>query len=442
MNSSVFKISLDIHKPESQVLLDMKRRDSSRAIHISLTENGRPYQITPDCSAVFTARKPDGNPIYNDCIIEGNVIIYKVTQQTVSCVGEIGCEIRLFNNDGGLITSPRFSILVDYTIYNGEEIVESAPEFDALQNRIDKADALYNTIKSAYENGELNGEDGEKGEKGDKGEPGEGGVPAVHIFPTDSKDGDMCLYAPQNTLTLADSGKRIYFDWEDFARPVDENDAIEFFAQIIKNNGEQNTTIELHKTSEESHCFIEDYTTNIVLYADFVNGVLVFASYGETEYNSIEEIPTYYQLPQFDTILNSTLTGNAYLFHNEYKLMKYQGGKWTEAVDVPTKTSQLVNDSGYITNSKIELTNESATLEPNTHYSFGEATTLTLEFAEGDTAKVNEYSFTFISGATPTVLTLPSSVQWVNELTVEANKRYEISIVDNIGLWCAVEVSE
>jgi hypothetical protein len=50
--------------------------------------------------------------------------------------------------------------------------------------------------------------------------------------------------------------------------------------------------------------------------------------------------------------------------------------------------------------------------------------------------------FSFTSGATPTVLTLPASVQWANELTVEANKRYEISIVDNIGLWCAVEVSE
>lgn len=108
---------------------------------------------------------------------------------------------------------------------------------------------------------------------------------------------------------------------------------------------------------------------------------------------------------------------------------------------VPTKTSELENDSGFITNNKIELTAETATLEPNTHYSFGESATLTLEFAEGDADKVNEYSFTFTSGETPTILTLPSSVQWANELTIEANKRYEISIVDNIGLWCAVEVS-
>ena len=91
---------------------------------------------------------------------------------------------------------------------------------------------------------------------------------------------------------------------------------------------------------------------------------------------------------------------------------------------------------------KIELATETATLQPNILYSFGEVATLTLEFAEGDTAKVNEYMFSFVSGETPTVLTLPSTVQWANELTVEANKRYEISIVDNIALWCAVEVSE
>jgi hypothetical protein len=90
---------------------------------------------------------------------------------------------------------------------------------------------------------------------------------------------------------------------------------------------------------------------------------------------------------------------------------------------------------------KIELAIDSATLEPNTYYSFGEVATLTVNFAEGDSAKYEEYMFNFTSGETPTVLTLPSSVQWANELTIEANKRYEVSIVDNIGLWCAVDLA-
>ena len=66
---------------------------------------------------------------------------------------------------------------------------------------------------------------------------------------------------------------------------------------------------------------------------------------------------------------------------------------------------------------------------------------MTITLAKADATRLNEYMFSFISGATPTVLTLPDTVKWANELTIEANKRYEISIVDNIGLWCAVEVS-
>lgn len=81
-------------------------------------------------------------------------------------------------------------------------------------------------------------------------------------------------------------------------------------------------------------------------------------------------------------------------------------------------------------------------LDAEIHHIFGEVESLTLEFMPVmDYLEFcrNEYSFTFISGATPTVLTLPNTVKWANELTIEANKRYEISIVDNIGLWCAVD---
>ena len=78
---------------------------------------------------------------------------------------------------------------------------------------------------------------------------------------------------------------------------------------------------------------------------------------------------------------------------------------------------------------------------PNKEYVFGEVTELTVSFAEGDIGKRNEYLFSFISGETATVLTLPSSVKWVNELTVEANKRYEISVVDDIAIWCAVDMA-
>ena len=41
----------------------------------------------------------------------------------------------------------------------------------------------------------------------------------------------------------------------------------------------------------------------------------------------------------------------------------------------------------------------------------------------------------FESGASPTTLTLPSTVQWVDDKSdIEANKTYQISIVNNLGI--------
>lgn len=51
-----------------------------------------------------------------------------------------------------------------------------------------------------------------------------------------------------------------------------------------------------------------------------------------------------------------------------------------------------------------------------------------------DSTIINEYMFEFKSGDTATSLSLPSSVKFPNEYTIEANKTYQVSIVNNIGL--------
>ncbi len=93
------------------------------------------------------------------------------------------------------------------------------------------------------------------------------------------------------------------------------------------------------------------------------------------------------------------------------------------------------------------ISNESATgavekeIAPNVYYVWGELTNLTITFGTPATNKIiNEYQFEFVSGSTPTVLTLPNSVQWSNgiELETSENTRYQISIINNIGVWNSV----
>ena len=79
-------------------------------------------------------------------------------------------------------------------------------------------------------------------------------------------------------------------------------------------------------------------------------------------------------------------------------------------------------------------------LSPNMFYVFPEMASLSITFSDPISLDiVNEYKFRFISGATATTLALPSTI--VGDITIEANKVYEISIVDNYLVYQSWAVS-
>ena len=150
MNDSITRISLDIHSTSSKDTVNAKRGDTARRIVISLVDGGIPYVISKDCYAVFTAKKPDGNVVYNDCTIENNTIIYKLTEQTVAVEGRVNSEIKLYGADDKLITSPKFTIAVFGTVYDEGDEIESSDEFNALTRLVSEAmEATENANKAA-----------------------------------------------------------------------------------------------------------------------------------------------------------------------------------------------------------------------------------------------------------------------------------------------------
>lgn len=83
---------------------------------------------------------------------------------------------------------------------------------------------------------------------------------------------------------------------------------------------------------------------------------------------------------------------------------------------------------------RIEMTSADITaeLQPNTLYVFPEMESLSLTFAAPtDTTIANEYHCIFKSGATATTLTLPDTVKIPDSFSVETNKIYEISVLEN-----------
>ena len=135
MKDTKFRILLDIHEVRSQATIPVKVGDVSCKIYITLVEGGKPYKIHENSFGVFTGKKGDNNPIFNNCVIENGIIRYDFTPQTVAAAGVLECEIRIYDEDGGVLTTPSFNIIVDERAVNDSEI-ESSAEFTFLDEII------------------------------------------------------------------------------------------------------------------------------------------------------------------------------------------------------------------------------------------------------------------------------------------------------------------
>lgn len=80
-------------------------------------------------------------------------------------------------------------------------------------------------------------------------------------------------------------------------------------------------------------------------------------------------------------------------------------------------------------------TSNTADIEPNVLNVWGEMITLNITLAPPtDESIVNEYLIQFTSGDIATQLTLPDTITWMSEPTINANATYQISIINNLAI--------
>ena len=77
---------------------------------------------------------------------------------------------------------------------------------------------------------------------------------------------------------------------------------------------------------------------------------------------------------------------------------------------------------------------EQYSISPNILYKFGEKSSLDIVLTPGDSNIYNEYMFEFISGATPTVLSIQGDIKWITDNTIESSKTYQVSIINNLAV--------
>lgn len=120
---------------------------------------------------------------------------------------------------------------------------------------------------------------------------------------------------------------------------------------------------------------------------------------------------------QSDFITKETAS-NTYQTKGEYTTVNYVNNNFQR------KTEPVI----------IEQTETTVEIQPNVLNVWGEVEELEISFAEADPTKYNEYMIQFYSGAIATTLTLPSSVQWLIEPSINSYTTYQISIVNNLGI--------
>lgn len=111
-------------------------------------------------------------------------------------------------------------------------------------------------------------------------------------------------------------------------------------------------------------------------------------------------------------------------------------GSTEQTVNIPESSGS----SADIPRQEMKNTDTTVTLQPNTLYIFPEMASLTVTLAEPEKSNVaNEYHFFFTSGATATTLTLNDVLS--DAYSIEANMKYEVSILEGVAYIKGVAVS-
>lgn len=148
-NDIIQNIRLDMNAPKIKSSLSVRLGDTcTRSIHVTLSNGGSVVSMENALVALIEIEKPDGNHCYNDCVISGNEIQYTITTQTVNVEGTCKCQISVTFEDGAVITSPIFDLVVYSQLVDQNEM-KSQNEYTSLTEQVVMANAYANNAKAS-----------------------------------------------------------------------------------------------------------------------------------------------------------------------------------------------------------------------------------------------------------------------------------------------------
>jgi hypothetical protein len=133
MNSSIFRFNLDLHTTQSQISIPVLQGDTNRTWKISFTDGENPVKLTTDIIATLNVKRPGGTFLVASCAIKDETSVIYNFEQNKNTAAEEGihdCDITLYNSNGLLIGSPRFTMVVSERAIDSDDI--NIPEEDLI----------------------------------------------------------------------------------------------------------------------------------------------------------------------------------------------------------------------------------------------------------------------------------------------------------------------
>ncbi|MBE6714722.1 MAG: hypothetical protein E7575_05505 [Ruminococcaceae bacterium] len=114
-----------------------------RTYEFAFISGGDILPLPDGCIATLYARLKSGTTVYDTCVIEGDTVKYVLRggdgegASITSEAGLVECELRLTSADGNILTSPKFTMMIDSVLQDSEEI-EAQESFSALTDALSR----------------------------------------------------------------------------------------------------------------------------------------------------------------------------------------------------------------------------------------------------------------------------------------------------------------
>ncbi len=135
-NDSIDNILLDINREKVKASISVRYGDTkTRSLHCTLVNKGSLVRLQNAIFAELLIKKADGKETDNDMVIYENELQYTWRTQDVNALGENVCQIMVTFDDGGVVTSPEFSMYVHKKVLN-QRVQESMNEYTAITQQL------------------------------------------------------------------------------------------------------------------------------------------------------------------------------------------------------------------------------------------------------------------------------------------------------------------